>query len=133
MDDVSQVQRWSGRVVSGIAVLFLLFDGVTKLMHIQPVVEGTMQLGYPESSITIIGVLVLCGTALYLVPRTASLGAVLLTGFLGGAVATQLRVGNPLVTHLLFPVYVGVFVWAGLLLRQPRLRPLLGLRAPASN
>ena len=129
-DGVSRSQLWTGRILSGMVVVFLLFDGVTKLMHIPAVVEATTKLGYPESSVTTIGVIVLVCTLLYVIPRTAALGAVLLTGFLGGAVATQLRVGNPLLTHELFPVYVGAFVWGGLWLRYPRLRSLIAEGGP---
>ncbi len=128
MNAATKTQLWIGRVLSGIVILFLLFDGITKLMHIAPVIEAMTQLGYPESSITTVGVLVLICTALYALPRTAALGAVLLTGFLGGAVATNLRVDAPLFTHLLFSFYVAAFIWSGLLLREPRLLPLLGLR-----
>ena len=121
--------QWAGRVMSGIAVLFLLFDGATKLMKVAPVIEATVQLGYPERSIVPIGVLVLVGTALYVVPRTAMLGAIFLTGFLGGAVATHVRVGNPLFSHVLFPTYLAAFLWGGLALRDARLRALLTTRA----
>lgn len=122
MQAVSKSQLWTGRVLSGIAVLFLLMDGVSKLAKPAPVVEGTLQLGYPESAILTIGVLVLVGTALYVIPKTSVLGAIYLTGFLGGAVATHVRVGNPLFTHVLFPTYVAALLWGGLLLRNARLR-----------
>lgn len=117
--------RWAGRIMSGIAVLFLLVDGGAKVAKIAPVVEGTTQLGYPESTIVPIGVLVLVGVALYVVPRTAALGAIFLTGFLGGAVATHVRVGNPLLSHTLFPTYVAALLWGGLALRDARLRAVL--------
>jgi hypothetical protein len=117
--------RWAGRIMSGIAVLFLLFDGGAKVAKIAPVVEGTTQLGYPESTIVPIGVLVLVGVALYVVPRTAVLGAIFLTGFLGGAVATHVRGGNPLLSHTLCPTYVAALLWGGLALRDPRLRAVL--------
>jgi hypothetical protein len=89
------------------------------------VIEGTAQLGYPESAIVPIGVLLLIGVVLYLIPRTSVLGAIYLAGYLGGAVATHVRVGSPLATHVLFPVYVAAFVWGGLALRSPRLLALL--------
>jgi hypothetical protein len=111
--------------MSAVAVLFFLFDGVTKLLRLPPVVEATMRLGYPESSILVIGVIVLACTALYATPATAALGAVLLTGFLGGATATNLRVGSPLFSHTLFPAYIGALLWAGLLLRRPQLRVVI--------
>ncbi|HEY3665068.1 MAG TPA: DoxX family protein [Polyangiaceae bacterium] len=132
MKDVSPRRRWSGIALSSIAVAFLLFDGVSKLAHVIPVVEATRQLGYPESSISSIGVLLLVGTALYALPRTARLGALFLTGFLGGAVAAQLRVGNPLFSHVLFPTYMAALIWLGLLLRDPRAVELLVRRGQKS-
>ena len=121
MDVGSKKQQWTGRVLSTLAVLFLLMDGVMKVLRLPVVVEATARLGYPDSSIRLIGWIVLVCTVLYVVPPTAALGAVLLTGFLGGAVATNLRVGNPVFSHILFPVYLGAVVWAGLLLRRPQL------------
>jgi DoxX-like protein len=128
MDGASKRQLWTGRVMSALVVLFLLFDGVTKLLRLPMVVEATRRLGYPESSIQVIGVILLVCTVLYAIPTTAVLGAVLLTGYLGGAVATNLRVGNPLFSHVLFPVYMGALLWAGLLLRRPQLRAVVGQR-----
>ena len=119
---------WTGRVLSGLAVAFLIFDSVGKLLRVQPVVEGTIVLGYPVSVIFPLGVTLLSCVLVYLVPRTAVLGAVLLTGYLGGAVATHVRVGNPLFSHVLFPTYVAALLWGGLLLRDRRLRVLLPLR-----
>jgi len=116
---------WIGRVMSGIAIAFLLFDTVGKLMRVTPVMEGTVRLGYPESTVFQIGVLLLVGVALYAIPRTSVLGAIYLTGFLGGAVASHLRIGSPLFSHILFAVYVAIFVWGGLALRNPRLLSLL--------
>ena len=121
MDVRSNKQMWTGRVLSALAVLFLLMDAVMKLLRLPVVVEATARLGYPDSSIRVIGVILLACTALYAVPPTAALGAVLLTGYLGGAVATNLRVENPLFSHILFPVYLGAVLWAGLLLRRPQL------------
>jgi DoxX-like protein len=120
----------TGRILTGLVTAFLLFDVTLKLLHPPMVVEGTAKLGYPESSILVTAVLLLGCLALYSIPRTAALGAVLLTGYLGGAVATHLRVGDPLPSHTLFPVYVGVLIWAGLVLRRPPLASLLGLPAP---
>jgi hypothetical protein len=120
--------RWAGRVISGLATLFLLLDGVAKLFRPAVVVEGTVALGYPESSIIPMGVVLIASTLLYAIPRTATLGAILLTGYLGGAVATHVRVGDPLFTHSLFPVYLGALIWLGLLLREPALRAALPLR-----
>jgi hypothetical protein len=116
---------WAGRVLSGLAIAFLLFDAAGKLFRVAPVVKGSLELGYPESTIVPIGVLLLVGVVLYAVPRTSVLGAIYLAAYLGGAVATHVRVGNPLATHVLFPVYVATFLWAGLALRNPRLANLL--------
>lgn len=121
--------EWTGRVLTGLPGLLLLLDGVTKLFKPAPVVEQTVALGYPEYVIVPLGVVLVASTLLYLVPRTAVLGAVLLTGYLGGAVATHVRVGNPLASHTLFPVYLGVLLWTGLLLRDAPLRTLLPFRS----
>jgi hypothetical protein len=121
----SKATRATGVVLSGIAVLFLLFDSLGKLLKVAPVIEGTAQLGYPESVIQPIGIILLLCVVVYLTPRTAILGAVLLTGYMGGAIATHVRVGSPLLTHVLFPVYVSILVWGGLLLRDPRVRQVL--------
>lgn len=115
---------WVGRGLSGVAALFLAFDALGKLARVAPVVEGTVQLGYPEGVVRGLGVCLLACTVLYVVPRTSVLGAVLLTGYLGGAVATHVRVSHPWLTHALFPVYVAAFVWGGLYLRDPRLAAL---------
>lgn len=122
---VSKRRLWAGRIVSALVVVFLLVDAVMKVMKARVSVEGTIELGYPESVVFGIGVLLLVCTLLYVIPRTSILGAILLTGYLGGAVATQVRVGNPLFTHVLFAVYVGVMVWGGLFLRDNRLRTLI--------
>jgi DoxX-like protein len=114
-----------GLVITVLVALFLLFDSVTKLAGIPAVVEATVQLGFPAYSVAIIGAVLLVCLALYLVPRTEVLGAVLLTGYLGGAVCTNMRVEAPLFSNLLFPVYVGVLVWLGLYLRNPGLRELV--------
>lgn len=121
--------RWAGRILSALAILFLLFDSSGKLLKLAPVVEGTVQLGYPESAILGIGIAELVCLALYVIPRTSILGAVLLTGFLGGAVATHVRLGNPLFSHVLFPIYIGALVWGGLFLLNGRLRTLVPLRS----
>jgi hypothetical protein len=121
----SKATRVTGAVLSGIAVLFLLFDSLGKLLKVAPVIEGTAQLGYQESVIQPIGIILLLCVVVYLTPRTAILGAVLLTGYLGGAIATHVRVGSPLLTHVLFPVYVSILVWGGLVLRDPRVRQVL--------
>jgi hypothetical protein len=121
-------RRRAGWILSGLAILFLLFDSAGKLMRVPQAVQGTLELGYPESAVRLIGIILLVCVLLYATPRTAVLGAILLTGYLGGAVATQLRVGNPLITHILFPVYVGGLIWASLLLREDRVRDLVPLR-----
>lgn len=130
----SKPALWAGRVLSGLVAAFLLADAVAKLVKPAPVVEGTIKLGFPESVITPLGVVLLIATILYILPRTAFIGAVLLTGYLGGAVATHARVADPLFTHTLFPVYFGVAAWLGLYLREPRLRslaPTVRARTPA--
>lgn len=104
-------------------------DAVGKLVKPEPVITGTLQLGYGEGVILPLGVILLTSTLLYLLPRSGILGAVLLTAYLGGAVATHLRIGNPLFTHTLFPVYLGILIWLGLWLRDPRLRALIPFRS----
>ncbi|MGA9770731.1 MAG: DoxX family protein [Blastocatellia bacterium] len=124
---VSNKRLWAGRIISAIPILFLLLDGVMKLVKPAPVVEATVKLGYPESVIFGLGILLLACTILYLIPRTSVLGAILLTGYLGGAIATHVRVGDAWFP-ILFPALVGVLVWGGLFLRDDRLRGLLPLR-----
>ncbi len=121
----STAARWTGRVLSGIAVALLTFDAVGKLLVLPAVVQGTVQLGYSAGSIFGIGLALAACLLIHLVPRTSILGAVLLTGYLGGAVATHVRVGNPLATHVLSPVYVAAVIWLGLFLRDSRARALL--------
>jgi len=120
---------WAGRVMSGVAVLFLVMDATFKLLELPAAVEASTQLGYPASVMFGLGLLELALLAVYLVPRTSPLGAVLWTGYLGGAIATHVRVGNPLFTHTLFPIYVATLLWGGLWLRDERLRAVLPLRA----
>ena len=114
--------------MSAVPALFLFIDGVGKLVKPAPVVEGTIQLGYPESVLLGLGIVLLTCTVLYVIPRTAVLGAILLTGYLGGAIATHVRVGSPLFSHILFPAYVAVLIWGGLYMRDERLRALIPLR-----
>ena len=116
---------WVGRVLSGLAIAFLLFDAAGKLVRNPSVIEFTVKLGYPESAVLPIGMILLAGVLLYAVPRTSVLGAVYLSAYLGGAVATHFRVGSPLLSHTLFPVYVAGLVWGGLVLRNPELLRLL--------
>jgi hypothetical protein len=115
--------------MSALAVLFLFVDGAMKLFKPVPVVEAFARLGYPDHLAVAIGVLLLVCTILYAIPRTSVLGAVLLTGYLGGAVATHVRIGDPLFSHVLFPIYFGLLIWGGLLLRDNRLRALIPLRS----
>jgi len=116
---------WTGRVLTGVFALFLLGASITpKLLHL-PVAEETMaQLGWPPGYAFMIGLIELACLALYLFPRTSSLGAVLMMGLLGGAMATQIRAGNPLLSHILFSLYLGLFMWGGLWLRDEHLRAL---------
>jgi hypothetical protein len=125
---VSRARARAGRVISALPCLFLLVDGVAKLMRIPPVMDGFTQLGYAPGVAIPIGLLLLGSLAVYVVPQTVVLGAILLTGYLGGAVATHVRVGSPLLTHVLFPVYLALLLWGGLYLREPRLAGLLPLR-----
>lgn len=121
----STARRWTGRVLSGLVVLFLTFDTVFKLVVSPEAVKGTLDLGYPTTVLPILGVLELLCLALYLVPRTAIVGAVMWTGYLGGAIATHLRLSNPLFSHTLFPIYVAVLLWGGLYLRDRRVAALI--------
>jgi len=118
---------WAGRILSGLVIVFLLMDLSMKLAVLQPVIDTMGALGWPTDRGTILtlGLLQLAATLLYVWPRTAVLGAILLTGYLGGAVATHVRIGSPLFSHILFGVYIGVLAWGGLWLRDSRLRTLL--------
>lgn len=122
---VSRGMLWTGRVLTALIALFLLFDSSIKLAKTSAAVQGTIQAGYPESKIVPIGLVLLASLALYLLPRTSILGAILLTGYLGGATATMVRVSSPWV---LFPVFIGVLVWAGLYFRDEQVRSLIPLR-----
>jgi hypothetical protein len=124
----SRSMVWIGWIMSGIVVLFLLFDGITKLIMIDLVVDATMRIGFPLEVIRPLGIVCLVCAILYAVPRTSILGAILLTGFLGGAVASKVRLEDPLFSQVLFGVYVGVLAWAGLYLRDGRLRSLIPFR-----
>lgn len=125
---VSPVMLWAGRVISALAVLFFLFDGIMKLVKPPIVVTSTVDLGYHESVIIPLGVVLITCTLLYIIPRTSVLGGILLTGYLGGAVATHVRVGAG-AFPIVFPIIFGVLVWGGLFLRDRRLRALIPLRA----
>jgi len=130
---VSRTARWIGYILSGLVILFLLFDAGMKLFPLPIVIETMAELGYPAGDRGVdlargLGVLTLVCTLLYAIPRTSVLGAILLTGFMGGAMATHLRVGSPLFSHVLFGLYLGLMVWGGLFLRDSRLRSLIPLR-----
>ncbi|MFA6470231.1 MAG: DoxX family protein [Bacteroidota bacterium] len=125
---ISATKLWIARTMSGIAVLFLIFDTVIKLIRESHAVEGTTQLGYPDSSVVILGVIEAVCLALYVIPRTAVIGAILFTGYLGGAVATHIRLENPLFSHILFPVYIAILLWGSLYLREQRLKTLIPIR-----
>lgn len=126
--DIRPAALWTGRALSGLSVAFLLFDATIKILALPPAVEGTVELGYPPSVIVGLGLVQLACLFVYLVPRTSVLGALLWTGYLGGAVATHVRVGHPLLSHTLFPIYVATMLWAGLWLRDRGVRALLPLR-----
>jgi hypothetical protein len=127
---ISKSRLWTGRIMSGFAILFLLFDAILKFVNPPEVAQTTVnELGYAEHHILVMGVLGLSVTLLYMIPRTSVFGAVLLTGYLGGAIATHVRVDNPLFSHILFPVYVGILVWGGIWLRDERSRALLPVKA----
>ena len=119
---------WTGRILSTIVVLFMLMDSSFKLIEHPMVLKTTAEIGWPVGLARPLGVLLLVCTAVYVFPRTSVLGAILLTAYLGGAVATHLRIGSPLFSHVLFGVYLGVMLWAGLFLRDERLRALIPLR-----
>lgn len=119
---ISTSALWTGRILSGLVVVFLLFDGAIKLIPLDIVIETSRQLGIPTDLAVTLGVLTLIGTLLYAYPRTSVLGAILLTGYLGGAIYVHVRAGSPLFSHTLFGVYLGILLWAGLYLRDERLR-----------
>ena len=117
--------RWAGRVVTALAVLFLVFDATIKLVGAKEAVDGTVQLGWQPHHLPILAAIEVACLILYLVPRTAPIGAILWTGYLGGAIATHLRLDNPLFSHVLFPTYVAALIWGGLYLRDARVRALI--------
>ena len=126
----SKAARRTGYVMSGLVILFLLFDGGIKLVPMEIVTKTSGEIGLPTDALfaRLLGILTLIGVVLYAIPRTSVLGAVLLTGFMGGAIATHLRIDSPLFSHTLFGVYLGVLIWGGLYLREPRLRDLIPFR-----
>jgi hypothetical protein len=132
---ISNKALWTGRILSGVVVLFLLVDAGYKLIRPlpAPAVEAFGKLGYPVEFAAGLGILLLSCVALYLIPRTSVLGAILLTGYLGGAVASHVRVGDAWFSHALFPVYVGLLIWGGIYLRDERLRALVPFREIAKQ
>ena len=124
----SKAMLWTGRVISGLMVLFMLFDNIFHLLKPPQVVAAFVRVGFPVSLSLTLGIIVLVSVLLYVIPQTSVLGAILLTGYLGGAVATNLRAGSSLFGETLFPVYIGVLVWGGLYGRDARLRALIPLR-----
>jgi len=122
---VSKKALWGGRIISALPVLMLTFSGVMKLTQHADVVKGFSELGYDPSLAVPLGIVELTCTLLYVIPRTSVLGAILLTGYLGGAIYTHVRAGSPLLTHTLFGVYLGVLIWGGLWLRDDRVRALI--------
>ena len=129
---ISKKALWTGRILSGLAVLFLVLDATMKVLKLPPAIAANRQLGYQESVVLTLGLIQVVCLIVYLVPRTSVLGAVLWTGYLGGAVASHLRLGDPLLSHVLFPTYIGALLWAGLWLRDRRVRALLPVRAAAA-
>jgi len=127
---VSNPALWTGRVMSALVILFLIFDAVIKLVPMQVVTDTMAELGYPPTAGIArgIGIITVICVALYAWPRTAVLGAILMTGLLGGAIATHLRIGSPVFTHLLFGLYLGLLAWGGLYLRDPRVRAMIPFR-----
>jgi sorbitol-specific phosphotransferase system component IIC len=127
MQTISKTKRWASYILSGIVILFMLMDSVMKFIQPKEVIEGTVALGFTQHHIIVLGVLGLLSTLLYTLPRTSVLGAILLTAYFGGAIATHMRMDNPLFTHTLFTVYFGVLTWGGLWLRNLKLQELLPL------
>ncbi|MGB8185688.1 MAG: DoxX family protein [Pseudolabrys sp.] len=126
--ETSNVVLWTGRIMSGLVIAFMLLDGAMKLVPLDVVVTTSEQMGIPGSLARTLGIIGLICTLLYAVPRTSVLGAILLTGYLGGAIASHLRLGDPIFTHTLFGLYLGLLAWGGLYLRDARLRALIPLR-----
>ena len=125
----SSAALWIGRVMSGLVIAFMLLDGAMKLVPLDVVVTTSEQMGIPGNLARTLGILGLICTVLYAIPRTSIVGAILLTGYLGGAIASHLRLGDPLFTHTLFGLYLGLLAWGGLYLRDDGLRALIPLRA----
>lgn len=125
---ISKTRLWISWIMSGLVILFMLFDSIFKFIKPPEVVEGTLSLGYAEHHIAIIGTLALISTILYAIPSTSVIGAILLTAYYGGAIATHLRMDNPLFSHTLFPVYFAILAWGGIWLRNIYLHNLMPLK-----
>jgi hypothetical protein len=123
----SKPRLWTSRILSGLVIIFMLFDSIFKLIPNEQVAAGSSALGYSAHHVPVMGILGLCCIILYTIPRTAILGAILLTGYFGGVVATHFRLDNPLFSHTLFSVYLAIFAWGGIWLRSDRLRELFPL------
>jgi hypothetical protein len=124
----SKARLWTSRVMSGLVILFMLFDSIGKFFKPEPVLEATLKLGYSEHHLVVIGILGLLSIVLYAIPRTTFLGAVLLTGYFGGAIATHVRLDDPLFSHTLFPVYLAILAWGGIWLRHKTVREMIPIR-----
>jgi hypothetical protein len=124
----SKKMLWTGRIVSWVIAALLLLDAVMKVLQVPQVMEGTVKVGYPAGTVRPIGIILLLCLICYVIPRTSVLGAILLTGYLGGAVATNVRISTPLFSYTLIPMYVGVLVWGGLFLQDEGVRALIPLR-----
>jgi len=124
---VSKGRLWTGRIISAVVVLFLLFDSITKVLKVRAVIEASAQLGYPVSAIVTIGIILLVCTVFYIIPQTAVLGTILLTGYLGGAVAANMRIGSAMF-NTFFPIVFAALAWTGIFLRESRLGALIPFR-----
>lgn len=125
---VSKVRLWTARIMGGLVIAFMLMDSIFKFIPNEQVTAGTLELGYQAHHIPVLGTLGLISILLFIIPRTQVLGAVLLTGYFGGVIATHLRLDNPLFSHILFPVYLAVLAWGSLWLKNERLRKLFSTR-----
>lgn len=125
---ISKSRLWTARVMSGLVIIFMLFDGITKLLKLTVSLEGTLDMGFAEHHVATIGFLALLSTILYALPQTSVLGAVLLTGFFGGVIASHIRLDNPLFSHTLFPVYFAILTWGGIYLRDERLKNIFPIK-----
>ena len=127
-NSISKNRLWGGRILSGLTVAFMIFDGVIHVLQPPPVVQGFAALGFPLSVAVPLGIIELIFVVLYVIPRTSVFGAILLTGYLGGAIASQVRIAAPFFSTILFPIYVAVFMWGGLYLRDRRVCALIPFR-----